>query len=370
MKFPMVPAVLFGLFLASVCPTSSVANPDGNPIGISVDYTQLIESEQTDASGPQHRASSLAIDIFSLWDEEFGPVVETAPEVVLPEGATGTIASADFVGDDTNSIYFFESGEDDAFERFPAGDYTFNFSSEDDSCLVEVDVLFLDFETFDGDQGSGRPKVRNETGWKEGRLCLPKNRLVIRWDQVGDPVFQSGDTEITNQIKITDEISREVVLQSRIGDVFENGFAVYPRLLFGDQGGLDLSGMSSIVEGKTYDVVIDKTMESIWVDGDNEVVGTVTSLVSFKLFVEPPSTTRSAQLHVSTDDEASTVSIRWTPQPDEEYIILNSAINGFIDFDLGLQTHFDEPAEPGGDHIFTDAITSDRKFYRVFSFLK
>ena len=144
----------------------------------------------------------------------------------------------------------------------------------------------------------------------------------------------------------------------------ETGGAYYPQLRAGGWQGVDLNRVGAIVEGRTYEVVLEKCQFTLSFFGDFEIEDTMISRVVFELFVDPelPSP-EPLELEVSTDDETGTFEIAWSPDEDFDYLVL-SELETLVP-DRGPQTLFSTPAEPAQDHVFTDQITGPRQFYVV-----
>lgn len=344
--------------LALVASLPVLAAESGN-LGIVLSVEQGTHLRQVDPCGPQHITSKLAIDVESFF---FGPPMDppfdVAPDLTLPDGATGSISKADFtIAGGTTASYLFESAVDDFSGRFPTGEHSITFSTPDAGCAVSFP---FERAAFVGD-GSLRPRVLNQN-WHDGMLSLPKENLVLRWDRMAPGIHVAGDTESVSQVVIYDAETRQRVFRELVGDPNEG--VRYPMFLLGEHQGVDLSMQAGIVAGKVYDVDLEKQQTTIIIQGDSEIEILLTSRVSFKLFVDPAAPAAPLpSLQVTTDDEDGTVSIRWTPHQDTAYIVSAGLTNELQPQPLAILT---APEKPGADLVFTQAMSSARRFFRIF----
>ena len=324
---------------------------------ILLEILQETNLTQLDSVAPLHVRSVLSMEMDHFFVYRDGDISPDSVEFELPTGATGVITEEEimFTEDRYKSSYRYESAVDDFSERFPKGIHTVTIRGGDGACVGSRQFLR---EEFAGE-------TEGQT-WRNGKLHLPKEALVLRWEVMEPGLFVQFDTEGISQVRVSDAKTGEQIFSGTMAELAN--IEDDPFHWVGVQQGLNLSDQPDIVEGETYDVHLEQIQTTEVVDGNTLVETKLISRLSFKLFVDPDAPVpQMPRLDIATDDGAGTVSISWMPDPDTDYLV--AADNRlFLDSIPGQPLALlITPESATSELSFTESISGDtRRFYRVF----
>ncbi|MGI9244087.1 MAG: hypothetical protein ACR2RV_25040 [Verrucomicrobiales bacterium] len=327
---------------------------------------QVIELEQTDSSVPRHRRSTFSLTT-RIETDDAGPQFLPAPNVALPAGATGSIRAEDFTTIDPNSARFsHETTEIDGLLGYPPGDYVLTFRTADDDCS-RIETLARRLDDPPGESPYNlRTRIINKSGWHDGKLCLPKENLIIRWETIGSGLIVFGDREEENRISIRDAETRDLAYADHLSEASE---PVYPQIVLPGQQGVDLSHLDALVNGRTYEVELEKRRTTIVIMGDTQSEHTVTLRTKFLLYVDPSAPLPpSPKLEVASDDARSEFYIWWDADPDHDYLVVEG-LSVMAGAGGGQSGKLTAPGQLEA-HSFSKPTASGREFFRILTIPK